>query len=265
MGRGGWFVGAQVRVAFPKSRRLFRLLPALYGAHYTLSNPGYTTRSTPTLERLETDALFFYRARGIRVRPGAPLFSSGGGTDTKGGDETETKGTGLSDTNKDEKDTKDNYSSDKHKDTKNTRENTLSDKHKGNAEKDTKGKDLGNTLGDTREGGTVRRNHGACFETSSSENRRDNTKGALRTVASLGLRRTVLSAKMLRKNHPQLLKLLVGQVLSTITNGTMLSSYTLYAQRELGATGTVLRVSQIQAPAFADCPPVITQSHGPKD
>jgi len=174
-------------------------------------------------------------------------------------------GTGLSDTNKDEKDTKDNYSTDKHKDTKNTRENTLSDKHKGNAEKDTKGKDLGNTLGDTREGGTVRRNHGACFETSSSENRRDNTKGALRTVASLGLRRTVLSAKMLRKNHPQLLKLLVGQVLSTITNGTMLSSYTLYAQRELGATGTVLRVSQIQAPAFADCPPVITQSHGPKD
>jgi hypothetical protein len=59
-------------------------------------------------------------------------------------------------------------------------------------------------------------------------------------LARLGTRRTILSVRMLREFHPQLLKLLCGQILSAITNGTMLSTYTIFVQRELGAGATDL-------------------------
>ena len=59
-------------------------------------------------------------------------------------------------------------------------------------------------------------------------------------LARLGTRRTILSARMLREFHPELLKLLCGQILSAITNGTVLSTYTLFVQRELGAGATDL-------------------------
>jgi MFS-type transporter involved in bile tolerance (Atg22 family) len=45
---------------------------------------------------------------------------------------------------------------------------------------------------------------------------------------------------MLRAFHPELLKLLCGQILSAITHGTMLSTYTLFVQREFGAGATDL-------------------------
>ena len=59
------------------------------------------------------------------------------------------------------------------------------------------------------------------------------------------------SSRGLRKAHvpfrghaprvsPELLKLLCGQILSAITNGTMLSTYTLFVQREFGAGATDL-------------------------
>ena len=73
----------------------------------------------------------------------------------------------------------------------------------------------------------------------------------LATIATLGTRRTLLSVKMLQTHHPEMLKLLIGQIFSTITNGTMLSSYTLYCQRELGATATDLVILVFSASVAA--------------
>jgi UMF1 family MFS transporter len=69
---------------------------------------------------------------------------------------------------------------------------------------------------------------------------RRSTGFSLREIARLGARRTFLSVGMLRAFHPELLKLLCGQILSAITNGTMLSTYTLFVQREFGAGATDL-------------------------
>jgi UMF1 family MFS transporter len=69
---------------------------------------------------------------------------------------------------------------------------------------------------------------------------RRSTVFSLREIARLGARRTFLSVGMLRAFHPELLKLLCGQILSAITNGTMLSTYTLFVQREFGAGATDL-------------------------
>ena len=51
--------------------------------------------------------------------------------------------------------------------------------------------------------------------------------GSMRAVASmlskLGFRRSRLSIKMLYKHHPEMGKLMLGQLLSAITNGTLLA------------------------------------------
>ena len=70
-------------------------------------------------------------------------------------------------------------------------------------------------------------------------------------LARLGTRRTILSVRMLREFHPQLLKLLCGQILSAITNGTMLSTYTIFVQRELGAGATDLVILVFTASVLA--------------
>ena len=77
-------------------------------------------------------------------------------------------------------------------------------------------------------------------EVRDSRTRRSTVVFSLREFARLGARRTFLSVGMLRAFHPELLKLLCGQILSAITNGTMLSTYTLFVQREFGAGATDL-------------------------
>ena len=54
-------------------------------------------------------------------------------------------------------------------------------------------------------------------------------------LSKLGFHRSWLSFKMLWKHHPQLGNLMMGQLLSAITNGTLLASFTVYVQRELNA------------------------------
>ena len=74
---------------------------------------------------------------------------------------------------------------------------------------------------------------------------------ALAALARLGARRTILSVRMLREFHPELHKLLCGQMLSAITNGTVVSTYTLFVQRELGAGATDLVIVVLASSASA--------------
>jgi UMF1 family MFS transporter len=62
------------------------------------------------------------------------------------------------------------------------------------------------------------------------------------SVARRGASRTALSVRLLRKHHLELVRLLVGQTLSAIMNGSVVASYTTFVQRELNAGATDLAV-----------------------
>lgn len=62
-------------------------------------------------------------------------------------------------------------------------------------------------------------------------------RAAVSTLSKLGFRRSWLTVRLLCKHHPEMGRLMLGQLLSAITNGTVLASYTVFIQRELNATG----------------------------
>lgn len=54
----------------------------------------------------------------------------------------------------------------------------------------------------------------------------------------MGAQRTWLSVRMVQSHHPEVAKLLAGQMLSAISNGTFVSNFTVFARRELNATAS---------------------------
>lgn len=62
-------------------------------------------------------------------------------------------------------------------------------------------------------------------------------RAAVSTLSNLGFRRSWLTVRLLCRHHPEMGRLMLGQLLSAITNGTVLASYTVFIQRELNATG----------------------------
>ena len=57
-------------------------------------------------------------------------------------------------------------------------------------------------------------------------------------IWKMSARRTWLSVRMVWLHHPEVAKLLAGQMLSAITNGTFVSNFTVFARRELNATAS---------------------------
>jgi len=55
------------------------------------------------------------------------------------------------------------------------------------------------------------------------------------SMSKLGFRRTMMTVRMLRAQSPELLKLMLGQIFSTTGNGTVVTSYVVFVQRELNA------------------------------
>lgn len=63
-------------------------------------------------------------------------------------------------------------------------------------------------------------------------------KSAMAMFSQLGFRRSWLTVMMIYKHHRDMGKLMLGQLLSSITNGTVIASYTVFIQRELNANPT---------------------------
>ena len=55
------------------------------------------------------------------------------------------------------------------------------------------------------------------------------------SMSKLGFRRTLMTVRMLRAQSPELLKLMLGQIFSTTGNGTVVTSFVVFVQRELNA------------------------------
>ncbi len=64
-------------------------------------------------------------------------------------------------------------------------------------------------------------------------NESHSTLGA--SMSKLGFRRTLMTVRMLRAQSPELLKLMLGQIFSTTGNGTVVTSFVVFVQRELNA------------------------------
>jgi len=55
------------------------------------------------------------------------------------------------------------------------------------------------------------------------------------SMSKLGFRRTLMTVRMLRAQSPELLKLMLGQIFSSTGNGTVVTSFVVFVQRELNA------------------------------
>jgi len=78
----------------------------------------------------------------------------------------------------------------------------------------------------------LRTRPGIAFETTTS------LQAKASMLSRLGFHRLWLSTRILYKHHPEMGKLLIGHLLSSITIATVISSFTVFVQRELNATAT---------------------------
>ena len=87
------------------------------------------------------------------------------------------------------------------------------------------------------------------------------------SMSKLGFRRTLMTVRMLRAQSPELLKLMLGQIFSTTGNGTVVTSFVVFVQRELNADNVDMAIIVLVA-SMSAClgllllMPIVKRLHG---